>query len=263
MPTIRKIKIVADEENEKAKEGRDALYLEFRKREVRIISYPDPKDIQLVVVLGGDGTMLKTVHSYDFRPAFLGINYGHKGYLMNEGEVSEVADRILDEKFEIHRFPLLNIEGDGWKGLAMGDVYFNRITGQTCKVNVKVDGVEIAPRISGDGIVVCTALGANGYFVPAGGSAVHPKLPIIGFAPIIRNMPFQIIPMIFPLQSEFEVTLLSPPEEVKGWYDGEFELPYFQKIKIKKSKRKVKLVFWEGEDFTERLVRKIMKVQEV
>lgn len=261
MKAFGEIKIVVDETNEKAVRYQAALELEFKKREAIILG--NSADLQLVIVLGGDGTMLKTAHAYNFRPTFLGINCGHKGFLMNDGDPSEVVDRILDENFKTCPFPLLKIESEsGWKDLAMNDIYFNRITGKTCKVNVCVDGVEIAQRISGDGVVICTALGSAGYFVPAGGSAIHPELPVIGFAPTVRNIPIQLIPMIFPLKSQFEVTLLSPSEEVKGWHDG-IEFPYFRKLKVRKGNRKVRLAFWKEENFTERLIRKIMKVPEV
>lgn len=148
--------------------------------------------------------------------------------------------------------------------MAINDVYFNRITGKACKVSVKVNGVEIAERISGDGIIISTALGSTGYFVSAGGSALHPQLSVIAFAPVARHTPFQIMPFVFPLESEFEgeVVLLSPPEEIKGWYDG-IEMPYFQVIKIRKARQRIKLAFWPEENFTKRLVEKIMKIPEV
>jgi len=210
-----------------------------------------------VVVVGGDGTMLEAVHRYSFDGVFLGINCGHRGFLLNDSDII-FEGRLM----QTHEFPLLEIESDtDWKDLAMGDVYFNRITGKACKVKVSIDGAVIAERIVGDGIVISTPLGSGGYFVPAGGSALHPKLQVIAFAPIVRNTPFQIMPMVFPLTSALEVELLSPPEEVKGWYDG-LELPHFKQIKVRKAEKTLKLAFQRGEDFTARLVSKIMKVKE-
>ena len=212
-----------------------------------------------VVVVGGDGTMLEAVHRYSFDGVFLGINCGHRGFLLNDPDIV-FGGRLM----ETYEFPLLEIESDtGWKGWAMGDVYFNRITGQACKIKVSVDGTVIAERIVGDGIVISTPLGSGRFFGPAGGSALHPRLKVIGFAPIVRNLPFQIMPIVFPIDSVFDIELLSPPSEVKGFYDGgDRELPYFSKIRVKKAEQTVKLAFCDGEDFTARLVSKIMKVQE-
>lgn len=214
-----------------------------------------------VLALGGDGTMLTAIHRYDFKPVFLGLNFGFRGSLMNDvGDHS--LDRIRDKKFEIHQFPLLEAETEnGWKGLAL-EVYFNRIGPKTCKTKILIDGTPITERLAGDGIDIATALAAGGYFVPLGGSAVFPKLPVICFGPITRNTPFQIMPMIFPDTSVIEITLLSPAKEVRGWCDGAVRIPLFQKLTVRKAAQTFKLAFWEGEDFNKRLVEKIMKVQE-
>lgn len=262
MKTFREIVIVGNVNNDKVGEYYDALELEFRKREALIVPPLNKEDVQKVIVLGGDGTMIRAIHAYDFKPVFLGINCGHVGFFMNSGKPAEVADRILAESFRVHRFPLLEIESEtGWQGLAMNDIYFNRIAGPACKINIKVNGVEIAERIVGDGIVISTAIGSTGYFVPAHGSAINPKIPAIGLAPLHVHTPIQFLPMVLPLSSEIEVTLLSPSNEVKGFYDG-LELPYFKKIRVKRSKQIAQLAFWENEDFTKRLITKIMKVQE-
>lgn len=214
-----------------------------------------------ILVLGGDGTMLKAVHQYDFNPVFLGLNCGHRGSLMNG--VDNWLIKIQNKEFEIHEFPLLQVETEnGWKSLAL-EVYFNRIGPKTCKTKILVDGAPITERFAGDGIDITTALASGGYFVPLKGSAVYPKLPVICFAPISPNTPFQIMPMIFPDTSVIEITLLSPAKEVRGWFDGAVRLPRFQKLTIRKAAKTLKLAFWKGEDFNRRLVEKIMKIQEV
>lgn len=221
-----------------------------------------PVSFEGVLVLGGDGTMLKAVHRYDFDPVFLGLNCGHRGSLMNNID-DHSLERIRDKAFEIHEFPLLEVETEnGWECLAL-EVYFNRIGPKTCKTKVLVDGEPIVERLAGDGIDITTALSSGGYFVPLRGSAVHPKLPVICFAPISPNTPFQIMPMIFPGSSVIEITLLSPAREVRGWCSGEVRMPRFRKLTVRKANRILKLAFWEGEDFNRRLVEKIMKVQEV
>ena len=215
---------------------------------------------KLIIVAGGDGTMLAALHHYNFEPVFLGVNCGHRGFLLNDD--NDTINKIIGRNFEIHEFPLLEIETDrGDKTLAL-EVYFNRISAKTCKVKIAVNGVIVSERFTGDGIDIATALASSGYSVPIGGSAVHAKLPVISFAPMRRNAPFQILPMVFPLDSVFELTLLSPPEEIKGWCDGDevTELPRFKKMIVRKAAKNLKLAFWQGEDFTARLVNKIMKI---
>lgn len=246
---VNNVAIVLDEASKKAK----ALLRLIKK-------YPLSLE-DCVLVLGGDGTMLRALHQHNFEPVFLGLNCGYKGFLMNNVD-GDFMNKLINREFEIHEFPLLEIEAEnGWKGLAL-EIYFNRVSGKTCKVKVAVDGTIISERIAGDGIDIATALSSSGYFLPICGTAIHPKLPVICFAPIVRNAPFQITPMIFPIISVLEITLLSPPEEVRGWCDG-MDIPYFKKIEVRKSDKTLKLAFWKGENFTKRLVEKTMKVPEV
>src|SRR3989338_6731500 len=101
-----------------------------------------------VLALGGDGTMLKSVHLYNFNRVFLVLNCGHRGSLVND-IVEDYLERIRDKKFEIHQFPLLEVETeDGWKGLGL-EVYVKGIGPKTCKTEVRVDGTTITERLAG------------------------------------------------------------------------------------------------------------------
>lgn len=219
---------------------------------------------ELVVAIGGDGTMLAAKETYwKSGIPILGLNFGHKGFLMNDPpeDPAETVSRILAGQFQLYRFPLLKIETDEGIFFALNDVAIRTISGQCCKLHIKVNGVVIAERFMGDGVVISTPLGSTGYLIAAGGSAVHPDIPAVGFAPITRLSPIQILPMVFPLESEFEITVLNHPKDTRGWADG-FEVLYSKRIKVTAGSYWIKLAFWEGENFTERLVRKIMKVQE-
>lgn len=237
----------------KSKKAREMLYL----LEKRAISFDG------VLALGGDGTLLKAIHQYDFNPVFLGLNFGHRGSLSNK-VFNDSLERIKNREFEIHHFPLLEVETDaGFKGLAL-EVYFKAVGPGACKAKIKVSGTLIAKRFVGDGVDIATALASSGYFVPLKGSAVHPKLPVICFAPMAPNAPFQIMPIIYPNSSVFEITLLSPVSEVRGWCDGikKKKIDPFRKLTVRKADKVLKLAFWKGEDFNKRLVEKIMKIQE-
>jgi len=223
-------------------------------------------DAQLVAVVGGDGTMLEAKERYwPFgNVSLLGLNFGHKGFLMNDPLPVEVAaQKIVEGKFRSFTFPMLKIKTDNGKFFAaLGDFYFNRIGGRSCRVNVKVNGVQIAERMTGDGLIVSTALGSTGYNFAAGGPAVFSELPVIVLTPNNIHAPVQLKPIVLPLNSIIVIEILNLyPEEIRAWYDG-FDLPFSKAIEITGGSSRLKLSFWEDEDFTRRLVTKIMKVQE-
>ena len=124
----------------------------------------------LIVVIGGDGTMLHAIreHWRDRLP-FLGVNAGHRGFLLNgapeleQGEVPS-ADRALT----VQNSPLLYVEtrsesGEKKSALAFNDAWVERASGQTAWLEVKVDDVERLPRLIGDGALVATAAGSTAY----------------------------------------------------------------------------------------------------
>ena len=261
MKKIRKIKscmIFADEGNKKAVNYATPLRQLFEDMG-RIKVVESPYDAELIIVLGGDGTMLKAVQNYHrCKKPFLGINFGNKGFLMND--VRDVIGRIIERKIEIYSFPLLRISGKGIRANALNDFYVKQIDGKNCKLNIKVNGELLAEKISGDGIIISTALGSTAYALAAGGSAIDPNLPAMILVPNNVHTPIQTKPMVFLFhKTEIEVEILS--KETKGWYDG-IELPDFEKVKIKAAGAQVNLAFWEGENFTKRLFDKIMKIPE-
>lgn len=263
---MMKINMFADTSKEAVVDYVGALVRSLERRGSRCGVYPN--DAQLVVVVGGDGTMLEAKEKYwphYQNVSLLGLNFGHKGFLMNDPlSPEDVAQRIVEGKFRPFAFPMLKIKTDDGKLFAaLGDVYLNRIGGRNCKINVKVNGVSIADRMTGDGLIISTALGSTGYNFAAGGPAVYSRLPVVVITPNNVHAPIQLRPIVFPLDSKIVVEILNLyPEEIKAWYDG-FDLPFSKTIEITSGESDLKLSFWEDEDFTRRLITKIMKVQEV
>lgn len=239
--------------------------LEKRLREERIevFDYPFPSD--LIVVVGGDGTMLRAIDCFHAHKnsLFMGINFGDKGFLMNDAK-KDIVERILQKKLKISAFPLLEIESEGVKTYALNDVYVNRITGRNCHLKIKVvqdniDEVLVEEKISGDGVIVSTALGSTAYNFAVGGPAVHPELPVTILSPINNHAP-QLKPLALPLWCRIEIEILNSKGEVGAWKDG-IDLPKLgAKIKVKAASSWVELAFWEGEDFTRRMIEKIMMI---
>lgn len=262
---VKSCVIFADEKNKKAVNYSVVLKKELEEAGIKVFDYPSRPD--LFIVLGGDGTMLRARDHFDCEGPFFGLNFGDKGFLMNEVK-EDVVQEILQGRLEIKSFPLLMIESGGIRTKALNDFYLNRGGGRNCKVKVKINGRPIA-KVSGDGIIVSTSLGSTAYNLGAGGFAVSPELhQAICLTPICVHAPIQLKPIVLPLWSKIEIEILNFSEaEVKAWRDG-MELPSLgPKIEIPPEQgipvEWVKLAFWEGIDFTQQLVEKIMKIPEV
>src|SRR5438270_1934955 len=120
----------------------------------------------LIVALGGDGTILKALHaSARTRTPVLGVAYGSLGALTTvpADELDTALRRFVDGHWRPLRLPALQIAaGDARLASAINDVVLARLGGTQLVVEVCVDG-ELYVRLAGDGLVVATPLGSSAY----------------------------------------------------------------------------------------------------
>ncbi len=134
---------------------------------------PQADDADLIVVLGGDGSMLHAIQTHwRRRVPFLGVNAGHLGFLLNEprGLVDDRAqvESLLRSDLVLHHLPMLHVEhqrrdGSWGAGLTFNDAWIERSTGQSAWLEVKVDGKVRLPRLVCDGVLMSTAAGSTAY----------------------------------------------------------------------------------------------------
>jgi len=139
--------------------------------------YEDIKQPNAVVAIGGDGTMLKTIHSYwRLRLPFIGINVGRKGFLLNSGDIRNPKEFLMQE-FVSMSSPLLHIEVTDLSGvkkqaLAFNDAWIQVPPNKTGRYTLLVDGEEKIPDVIGNGLLVSTAAGSTAYAWSAGAMPV-------------------------------------------------------------------------------------------
>jgi NAD kinase len=176
----RKVMVIADEWNKKA------LEWQARLAKIRDDDRPDA-----IVVIGGDGTMLRAIHDHwRQRVPFVGLNAGHLGFLSNESPELIAADDTIVNKLIVRRLPMLHVtleprSGPPIEALSFQDAWVERATGQTAWVRVKVkDGDraedEMETKLENvvcDGMLVSTAAGSTAY------------AQSMGAAPLIADTP--------------------------------------------------------------------------
>jgi NAD kinase len=125
-------------------------------------------DPTAILVLGGDGTMLRAIREHwRTRAPFIGVNQGHLGFLLNEADTVP-ADRLLEEEFVIRLMPMLYVEVEDENGAVQNDLAFNdawieRSTSQSAWLRVEVNDEVRIPKLVADGALVCTAAGSTAY----------------------------------------------------------------------------------------------------
>jgi len=159
------------------------------------------KKADVLVVLGGDGTMLRALHEYvDIDIPIFGMNLGTFGFLMNEYRKDYLIERIEKSiSFDVHplRMIVQDTNGKEFSQIAFNEVSLLRETHNAAKLMLFVNDEIRIPMLVCDGVMVSTALGSTAYNSSAGGPIVPlganvlPITPISAFRP--RHWPGALI----------------------------------------------------------------------
>ena len=199
-----------------------------------------------VLVLGGDGTMLKAARDLaGYGLPLLGINLGTVGYLteVEIGSMENALDRVIRDEYHIEERMMLEGRAKG-TAMALNDIVVSR-TGplQMMSYNVYVNG-QFLNGYQADGIIVSTPTGSTGYSLSAGGPIVQPGMDCIILTPVCAHS-LQSCPCIVSSSSEISIRLLQDRQQtaelqIDGMDCGKLETG--DEIIITGSKKTVKLL---------------------
>jgi NAD+ kinase len=185
----------------------------------------EPRD--LVVVLGGDGTLLAVARRYAGSSPLLGVNLGTLGYLSEVGRegLYPALLQLLAGRYTLEARSLLAAELAGRRGgrgtyLALNDVVVAKTApSRIIELDLAVDGRHVS-RYRADGLVVSTPTGSTAYNLSAGGPILHPQLPVTVLTPICAHT-LTLRPLVLPDTSAIEIRLVTPSEMVFLTVDGQ------------------------------------------
>lgn len=151
-----------------------------------------PENIECVLVLGGDGTLIRAAAALVGRNLpLIGVNLGTLGYLceLEEGSVFAAIDQLMEDRYIVEERMMLTGHGCNalkcvTKNIALNDIVIHR-TGALSVISliVYVNG-EYLNTFRADGIIISTPTGSTGYNMSAGGPIVDPKAEMILITPI-------------------------------------------------------------------------------
>lgn len=185
MSRKRKIACIADMKSKVARESFKALMDKYDLLDANLI---DHEELETLVVLGGDGMMLKVLHKHIGKSTKIyGLNRGSVGFLMNPYHEDNLFDRIK-HAVEFKLYPLeMTVEtndGKKHKALAINEVSLLRETNQAAKINIMIDGRERLESLVCDGILVSTPAGSTAYNFAANGPIIPLNSNILALTPI-------------------------------------------------------------------------------
>ena len=212
--------------------------------------YDPARTYDLVVVLGGDGTLLSVARALEGAVPILGVNLGTLGFLTEVGraELYPALVDLLAGDYRIEQRALLDVRleraaggGDSWRVLNDAVITKSALA-RIVELTYRIDGRLLAACRS-DGLIISTPTGSTAYNLSAGGPILDPQLPVVVLTPICPHT-LTLRPVVVPDSSVIEVTLETPREEVFLTLDGQEGAPLDQgdRVRVGRSNATVRLV---------------------
>jgi NAD+ kinase len=210
-----------------------------------------PEQADLIVVLGGDGTMISTARMVgDHEVLVLGINYGSLGYLTDFRieEMTPALEAILRGEYDIDSRVMLHAEH--WRqhellaaGRVLNDVVINKAAlARIIQIEVSLND-QFVNSFRADGLIIATPTGSTAYNLSAGGPIIYPSMNAVVLTPIC---PFTLTnrPIVIPDTAMIELKLLNENEGVVLTLDGQIghTLQSGDCVRIRKSRTTYNLV---------------------
>ena len=229
-----------------------------------------PEDIECVLVLGGDGTLLQAARELLQRHIpLLGINLGTLGFLTSaeKSELPKCLDSVLDDSCSIDERMML--EGVAYHGsekiqmnIALNDVIIARAGfSRLVELKIYVNG-ELLSIYNADGIIVSTPTGSTGYSLSAGGPIIFPQTDVIVITPICPHS-LQARSLVVSGEDRIMIEIgrrrKTQKEEAMVTFDGRSaqELETGDRIEIYKAQETTQLIRLKGRSFYQFLQNKI------
>ncbi|RKD24319.1 NAD kinase [Ammoniphilus oxalaticus] len=216
---------------------------------------------QMVIVVGGDGTVLRAFHTYQAmieRVCFIAYNTGHLGFYSEWDDVDALLKAITEDKLITVEYPLVQVElteeQQTRRLLALNDFTVKGIRG-----SVQVD-VELNNRsfesFKGDGLCISSPSGSTGYNKSLGGAIVHPSLEMIQLSEIasINNRVYRTIGSSLVIPKGHTLTLHPQPNTYTVSVDhATFQTEHLQKVTCSVATERIQFLRCESFPFWSRV----------
>lgn len=234
-----------------------------------------PEGVECVIVLGGDGTLLRAARTAaDAKVPLIGVNLGTLGYLaeVNSDTLEEALTQLMKDDFTREKRMMLSgkviaaegkCPGNGQiTDCALNDIAITRKGSlQIIVFRIYVNG-QLLQTCQADGILVATPTGSTGYNLSAGGPIVEPHAELILLTPVC---PHSMSSRTIVLSAEDEVVIeigesrKGAVQEVEASFDGSIKMALYtgDKMEIRKAEKVTEMLKLKQDSFVEVLHRKM------
>lgn len=205
---------------------------------------------ELVIVLGGDGTMLSAARLVEpHSTPILGVNMGGLGFLteVTVENMYHSLEKVFDAQFNLDtrlrlQARISHHDGPKEQGTALNDIVISKgALGRIIKTHIQVDK-KFVTHLRSDGVIVASPTGSTAYSMSSGGPILEPSLEALLITPISPHT-LTHRPLLVPSKGSLEITITSD-DEVRALFDGQigFTMNQGDSINISASPHRTRLI---------------------
>ncbi len=197
-------------------------------------------DIDLAVVIGGDGTFLKASRFYsNYKIPILGFNVGRLGYLTQAkpDEINEVVNKLKNKEFSIENRLMLKANNE----TALNDVVIKGVNcARSSTLDLYINDKKLCSYIA-DGLIISTPTGSTAYSLSAGGPIVSPEVDCFLIIPICPHT-LNMRPIVVSSNEKIAIKNHENPAKLNVSFDGQVDIIVENEITIEKNDNFAKLL---------------------
>lgn len=242
----------------------------LHKKELKVNFLADKEffsQLDMIISLGGDGTLIGVCRKISSKIPILGINLGRLGFITpySKNEFFDHLPSIMEGKFRSIKHPLYHVEVRRKGKKIFQQPFFNDAViaknDIARMIHLRVESSdEHIYNLSADGLIVSSTMGSTAYSLAAGGPLVHPEVTALILAPICPHS-LTYRPLVIPTTSRVTLRLQPPYHSVNLTLDGQVVFPIEEHDVIMinhKPAKRVSLIKNDSRSFYETLKEKFV-----
>jgi len=215
-------------------------------------------EADVIVVLGGDGFLLRTMHAHlNTGIPFYGMNRGTVGFLLNAFSPDDLMQRLNAARTQVLH-PLcmtaVTTAGEDYNALAFNEVALLRYSQQSAHIRVSINGQVRLDELVGDGIMVATPAGSTAYNLSARGPIIPLGSNVLALTPVSPFRPRRWHGALLPHTAEVRFDILNAEKRPVGASADSYEVRKVTTVTVREeTSRRADVLFDPGHSLEERI----------